>query len=79
MILRPDPPRPGRSLDDLTDKELVRFEKPTASSKAGYIPAFPQRVLQAVVDADAVAALPLVLARIIQRLDLFVTGAASAA
>ena len=62
MILRPDTPRPGRSLDELTDKELVRLEKPTAPPTAGYIPAFPQRVLQAVVDADAVAALPLVLA-----------------
>ena len=62
MVLRPDPPHPGRSLDTLTDTELSRLEKATIPVRAAYIPSFPARVLQAVNDADAVIALPLVLA-----------------
>ena len=58
----PDPPHPGRSLDTLTDNELRRLEKSAIPTKAAYIPGFPQSVIQAFVDADAVAALPLVLA-----------------
>ena len=60
--MRPDPPHPGRSLDTLTDTELSRLEKATIPVKATYIPSFPARVLQAVNHADAVIALPLVLA-----------------
>ena len=60
--MRPDPPRPGRSLDTLTDKELRRLEKSATPTKAAYIPGFPQSIIQAIVDADAVAAFPLVLA-----------------
>jgi hypothetical protein len=62
MILRPDPPYPGRCLDTLTDNELRRLEKSATPATAAYIPAFPQSVMRAVVDADALAALPLVLA-----------------
>ena len=62
MVLRPDPPHPGRSLDTLTDTELSRLEKATIPVKAAYIPSFPARVLQAINDADAVIALPLILA-----------------
>jgi len=60
--MRADPPQPRRSLDKLTDKELRRLEKSATPTKAAYIPPFPQSVIQAVVDANAVAALPLVLA-----------------
>ena len=60
--MRPDPPQPRRSLDTLTDKELRRLEKSATPTKAAYIPGFPQSVIQAIVDGDAVAALPLVLA-----------------
>jgi hypothetical protein len=62
MILRPDPPHPGRCLDTLTDGELRRLEKSVTPVTAAYIPAFPQSVMRAVVDAHAEAALPLVLA-----------------
>ena len=62
MILRPEPTQPGRSLDTLTDSQLRRLEKSAIPTKAGYIPGFPQSVLQAVVDADAVVTLPLILA-----------------
>ena len=62
MTLRPDLPHAGRCLDTLTDKELSRFEQATVPVKAGYIPSFPERLLQAVNDADAVIALPLILA-----------------
>ena len=62
MALRPDPLPPGRSPDTLTDEELRRLEKSVTPTKAAYIPGFPQSVIQALVDADAVAALPLVLA-----------------
>ena len=62
MVLRPDPPHPRRCLDTLSDKELRRLEKSSTPTKSTYISAFPQSVIQAVVDADAVAALPLVLA-----------------
>ena len=62
MVLCPDPSHPERSLDALTDKELMRLEKSVASPKAAYIPAFPHSVIQAIVDADAVTALPLILA-----------------
>ena len=58
----PDLPHPGRSLDTLTDQELRRLEKATTPAKAPYIPAFPKSLIQAVVDGDAVTALPLVLA-----------------
>ena len=57
-----NPPQPGRSLDTLTDKELFSLEKPMTPTKAAYIPGFPRGIIQAIVDADAVAALPLVLA-----------------
>ena len=57
----PDLPHPGRSLDTLTDQELRWLEKATTPAKAAYIPAFPQSIIQAVVDAGAVTALPLVL------------------
>jgi hypothetical protein len=59
---RPDSPHPGRCLDTLTDGELRRLEKSATPATAAYIPAFPQSVMQAVVDADAVTALPLILA-----------------
>ena len=62
MVLRPDPPHPRGLLDTLSDKELRRLEKPTTPAKAAYIPGFPQSVIQAILDTDAVAALPLVLA-----------------
>ena len=60
--MRADPPQPRRSLDTLTDKELRRLEKSATPTKAAYIPGFPQSIIQAIVDADAVAAFPLVLA-----------------
>ena len=60
--MRPDPPHPGRPLDTLTEKELRRLEKSATPTKAAYIPGFPQRIIQAIADADAVAAFPLVLA-----------------
>ena len=62
MVMCPDLPHPGRSLDTLTDQELRRLEKATTPVNAPYIPAFPQSLIQAVVDGDAVTALPLVLA-----------------
>lgn len=62
MVLCPEPTQLGPSLDTLTDKQLHRLEKSANQTKAGYIPALPQPVLQAVIDADAVGALPLVLA-----------------
>lgn len=60
--MRPDPPHPRRCLDTLSDKELRRLEKSSTPTKSTYIPAFPQSLIQAVVDGDAVTALPLVLA-----------------
>ena len=62
MVMCPDPPHHGLSLDTLTDEGLRRLEKSAAPARVAYIPAFPQSVIQAIVDADAVAALPLVLA-----------------
>jgi hypothetical protein len=62
MVLHPDPTQPKHSLDTLTDKELRRLEKSASPTKATYVPAFPQSVLQAVIEADAVVALPLILA-----------------
>lgn len=62
MVLRPEPTQPSLSLDTLADKQLHRLEKSATTKRAGYIPSLPQSVLQAVIDADAVAALPLVLA-----------------
>ena len=61
MLLRHDPPHPKRPLDTLTDEELSRLEKATILVKGAYIPATPQNLIQAVVDAEAMAALPLVL------------------
>ena len=58
----PDLLHPGRSLDTLKDEELRRLEKSVTQTKEAYIPGFPQNVIKAIVDADAVAALPLVLA-----------------
>jgi hypothetical protein len=62
MTLRPETPSVVRSIDTLTDEELRRFEKPVTSSKTHYIPGFPVKVLHAIIRADAVAALPLILA-----------------
>ena len=60
--MRSDRQHPERSLDRLTDEELQRLEKSATPAKAAYIPALPQSVIKAVIDADAVVALPLVLA-----------------
>ncbi len=62
MTLRPETPSVVRSIDTLTDEELRRFEKPVTSSKTHYIPGFPVKVLHGIIRADAVAALPLILA-----------------
>ncbi len=60
--MRPDPPQSSPSLNTLTDKELMPLEKVSAGAKQAYIPSFPQSVIQGIVEADAVVALPLVLA-----------------
>jgi hypothetical protein len=57
--------RESASLDSLSDRELQSFERrvPLAGNpKRQFIPAFPLRIQQALVEADAVVALPLVLA-----------------
>jgi hypothetical protein len=49
--------------DAMSDEELRRLESIVPRDNSNhYIPQFPQAVLQAVVDADAVVALPLILA-----------------
>lgn len=53
------------SLDSLSDRELQRSERRVqlaVNTKPQFIPAFPLRILQALAEADAVVALPLVLA-----------------
>ena len=52
------------SLDHLSDFELRKLERTSDGRpdvRAQFIPACPVRIIQAIVDADAVVALPLVL------------------
>jgi hypothetical protein len=52
-------------LDRLPGQELQTFERCVrlvANTKPQFVPAFPLRILQAIVEADAVIVLPLVLA-----------------
>ena len=62
----PDPIVARLSLDHLSDFELRKLERPPSDHRpdvrAQFIPACPVRIIQAMVDADATAALPLVLA-----------------
>ena len=48
--------------DDITDAELCRLATTAPRTRGGYISAFPLQILQAVVAADAVIALPVILA-----------------
>ena len=53
------------SVDSLSDRELQSSERRVqfaANTRRQFIPAFPLRIQQALVEADAVVALPLVLA-----------------
>ena len=62
----PDPIVARLSLDHLSDFELRKLERPSSdprpAARAHFIPPCPVRIIQAMVDADAVVALPLVLA-----------------
>ena len=61
----PDPIVARLSLDHLSDLELRKLERPSnlqPDGRAHFIPPCPVRIIQAMVDADAVVALPLVLA-----------------
>ncbi len=61
----PDPIVGRLSLDHLSDFELRKLERTSDGRpyvRAQFIPACPVRIIQAMVDADAVVALPLVLA-----------------
>ncbi len=61
----PDPIVARLSLDHLSDFELRKLERTSDGRpyvRAQFIPACPVRIIQAMVDADAVVALPLVLA-----------------
>jgi hypothetical protein len=48
--------------DAMSDSELRRIETTVTHGNKHYIPSFPQAILQAVVEADAVITLPLILA-----------------
>lgn len=48
--------------DDITDKKLYRLATTAPRKQGSYIPPLPVQILQAVVAADAVIALPLILA-----------------
>jgi hypothetical protein len=48
--------------DAITDTELCRLATSVPRTRASYIPPLPLQILQAVVEADAVIALPLILA-----------------
>ncbi len=61
----PDPIVGRLSLDHLSDFELRKLERTSDGRpyvRAQFIPACPVRIIQAMVNADAVVALPLVLA-----------------